>query len=121
MFSIDATYDLGTKWQIGGKLGYRLSQSAPDATTALAQNDAGLVVLNARYHLNRKWDALLEARHLFATQAGLSNTGAVATLYRQFGQHMMLGVGYDFGAVSDDLTDLTDTRQGVFVNLIAKF
>ncbi len=121
VFSIDATYDLGPKWQIGGKLGYRVSQSAPDATTPLAQNDAGLVVLNARYHLNRKWDALLEGRYLMAEQAGLSNAGAVATLYRQFGQHMMLGVGYDFGAVSDDLTDLTETRQGVFVNLIAKF
>ena len=119
--SIDATYDLGTAWQIGGKLGYRLSQSAPDATTALAQNNAGLLVLNARFHLNRKWDALLEGRYLMAEQAGLSNAGAVATLYRQFGPQMMLGVGYDFGSVSDDLTDLTDSRQGVFVNLIAKF
>lgn len=121
VFSIDAIYDIGQKWQIGGKLGYRLSQSAPDGVVALAKNDAALAVINARYHLNTKWDVLLEGRYLVARQAGVSEFGALATVYRQVGNNLMLGVGYDFGAVSDDLTDLTASRQGVFLNLIAKY
>jgi hypothetical protein len=121
VFSIDATYDLNHNWQLGGKLGLRLSESAPDGTTPLARNDAGLLVLNARYHLNYQWDALLEGRYLTARPAGLDDFGVVATLYRQMGQHTMLGVGYNFGKVSDDLTDLSTQKQNLFLNLVAKF
>ncbi len=121
VFSVDATYDLGREWQLGGKLGVRLSNSAPDGITPLARNDAGLVVLNARYHLNYQWDALIEGRYLAARQAGLAEFGVTTSLYRQVGQNTMLGVGYNFGSVSDDLTDLSNQSANVFVNLIAKF
>jgi hypothetical protein len=33
----------------------------------------------------------------------------------------MVGVGYNFGKFSDDLTDLTQDDQGLFLNLVAKF
>jgi hypothetical protein len=121
VFSIDATYDLSDRWEVGGKVGLRLSESAPDAATPLAQNDASLLVVNARYNLTYQWDVLLEARHLRATQAGLSDTGGLVTVSRQIGENFNLGLGYNFDAASDDLTDLTRERSGVFVNLVAKF
>ena len=121
VFSIDAIYDLNDRWELGGKLGFRLSDSAPDAVTPLARNDAGLVVVNARYSLTYQWDVLLEARYLGATQAGLSDSGALVTVSRQIGENFQLGLGYNFNAASDDLTDLTNNRSGVFVNLLAKF
>ena len=34
------------------------------------------------------------------------------------GQHLKLGVGYNFTDFSDDLTDLSYDHQGAFVNLI---
>lgn len=121
VFSIDATYDLNPQWTLGGKLGFRLSQSSPDATLPLADNDAGLAVLNIRYRLTREWDLLLEGRYLEARQSGISEAGVLATAYRQFGPNVMLGVGYNFGNVSDDLTDLTVDDQGVFLNLVTQF
>lgn len=121
VFSIDATYDLNQQWEIGGKLGFRLSESSPDGVIALARNDAFLGVVNARYHLTHEWDLLLEGRNLSARQAGLSEFGLLGTAYRHVGNNLMLGVGYNFGKFSDDLTDLSTNNQGVFLNLIAKF
>ena len=121
VFSIDATYDLNPQWTLGGKLGFRLSESAPDAATPLARNDAALAVLNARYHLTHEWDLLLEGRYFEARQSGITETGLLATAYRHFGPNVLLGLGYNFGNVSDDLTDLTIDDQGIFLNLITQF
>ena len=121
VFSIDATYDLNDRWELGGKLGFRLSDSAPNAVVPLARNDAGLVVVNARYNLTYQWDALLEARYLTATQAGLSDFGTLVTVSRQIGENFQLGLGYNFNAASDDLTDLSRNRSGLFLDLVAKF
>ena len=121
VFSLDATYDVSQKWTLGGKLGLRLGKSAPDSVLPLVQNDASLVVLNARYHLTNQWDVLLEGRVLEAPQAGISEIGALATVYRQVGQNVMVGLGYNFGSFSDDLNDLTQDDQGLFLNLVAKF
>lgn len=121
VFSIDATYDVNAQWTLGGKLGFRLSQSSPDATVPLADNDAGLAVLNVRYHLTHEWDLLLEGRYFQARQSGITETGVLATAYRHFGPNVMLGLGYNFGNVSDDLTDLTLDDQGVFLNLVTQF
>ena len=121
VFSLDAICDISQKWTLGGKLGFRPGKSAPDAALPLVQNDASLVVLNARYHLTNQWDLLLEGRALQATQAGFSEFGALATAYRQVGQNVTLGLGYNFGSFSDDLNDLSQDDQGVFLNLVVKF
>jgi hypothetical protein len=121
VFSIDATYDLNPKWTLGGKLGFRLGQTSPDDVTPLQRNDAALAVLNARYHLTFKWDILVEGRYLTARQAGFDEFGVLATAYRHFGDNLLVGVGYNFGSFSDDLTDLTTDDQGVFLNIVAQF
>ncbi len=121
VFSVDATYDLNQQWTLGGKVGVRLSESAPNPSTPLARNDAWLGVVNLRYHVTHNWDMLLEARHFEAEQAGLSETSVLGAAYRHIGNNMKLGIGYNFGSFSDDLTDLTHDDKGVFINLIAKF
>ena len=70
--------------------------------------------LNARYHLAHEWGLLLEGRYFAARRSGITETGVLATAYRQFGPNMMLGLGYNFGNVSEDLTDLAIDDQGVF-------
>lgn len=47
--------------------------------------------------------------------------GALAALYRNMGNNLRLGIGYNFGRFSDDLSDLTYDDQGVFLNMIAKY
>lgn len=121
VFSIDGSYDVNSQWTLGGKLGGRWSQSSPSDGVAFADNDAWLGVVNARYHATHKWDVLLEARYLNAEQAGISDASVLGAVYRHVGQNAKVGLGYNFGQFSDDLTDLTYDDQGLFLNLIAKF
>ncbi|WP_299191215.1 hypothetical protein [uncultured Litoreibacter sp.] len=121
VLSVDASYDLDRQWTVGGKVGLRFSESSPNATTAFQENDAWLVVANARYHVTHKWDVLVEGRVLKAEQAGTTEFGLLGAAYRHFGNNYKLGVGYNFGTFSDDLTDLTFDDKGLFINLIAKF
>ncbi len=119
--SIDGSYDLNPQWTLGAKLGGRWSQSSPSLGVAFADNDAWLGVVNARYHVTHKWDVLLEGRYLAAEQAGIDEASVLGAVYRHVGQNAKIGLGYNFGQFSDDLTDLTYDDQGLFLNLIAKF
>ena len=121
VLSFDATYDLNRHWTLGGKVGVRKTRSAPDGDTALQDNDAWLAVLNARYHLVHKWDLLAEVRHFEATDAEFSETSGLVAGYRHVGNNFKVGLGYNFGSFSDDLTDLVLDDQGIFLNVIAKF
>ena len=64
---------------------------------------------------------LVEGRQLRVVQARDVRTGALLAVYRHLGNNIKLGVGYNFTDFSDDLTDLSYTSQGWFVNLVAKF
>lgn len=121
VLSLDASYDLDRQWTIGGKVGARFSESSPNATAAFQANDAWLLVANTRYHVTHKWDVLVEGRILTAEQAGTTEFGLLGAAYRHIGNNYKIGVGYNFGKFSDDLTDLTFDDRGVFINLIAKF
>jgi len=118
--SIDANYDLNKNWTIGGKLGYRMGESGPDKAS-LVKNDAVLAIANARYHLVSEWDALIEVRHFEALDAGFSETAFLGAIYRHVGANTQIGVGYNFGSFSDDLSDLTQDDGGAFINIVASF
>lgn len=99
----------------------RKSRSSAATGLAFVENDAALLVANARYHVTHNWDALIEVRQLSAWDAGLSETGAVVSVYRHVGNNAKIGIGYNFSSFSDDLTDLTYDDEGMFINLVAKF
>ena len=67
------------------------------------------------------WDVLLEVRGLGLEQAATRDVGVLGAVYKNLGNNLKVGVGYNFGQFSDDLTDLTYDDRGAFVNLIAKF
>jgi hypothetical protein len=50
-----------------------------------------------------------------------TETGALFGIYRHIGNNAKVGIGYEWGRVSDDLTDLDYEGQGVFLNIIGKF
>ncbi|MBU2994026.1 hypothetical protein Q4555_15230 [Octadecabacter sp. 1_MG-2023] len=121
VFSVDASYDLNENWTLGGKFGYRISETSADESSPFVQNDAMLTAISLRYHLVHNWDMLLELRNFQTIQADTSETAALAAIYRHFGNNFKVGVGYNFGTFSDDLTDLTYDDEGVYLNLVAKF
>lgn len=121
VLSVDANYDLSPKLTIGGKYGYRQSRVADRGTDVFTASTAHLGILRMDWHVVHKWDVLVEGRVLYSEEIETTETGALAGVYRHVGNNAKIGVGYEWGRVSDDMTDLDYYGSGVFVNLVAKF
>lgn len=121
VLSADGIYELNERWEVGAKLGLRISESAPDGNTPLVENNAYLAVANARWHVVSSWDALFEVRSLHLESSGQTETGFLGAVYKHAGNNWKVGLGYNFTNFSDDLTDLTYDDKGVFLNVVAKF
>jgi hypothetical protein len=119
--NLAVSYDLNPQWTLGGKIGFRLSETAADDVSPFVANDAWLAVANARYHLVHDWDALIEVRALGTVQGETRDIGVLGAVYKQVGNNLQIGTGYNFGSFSDDLSDLTQDDRGAFINLVAKF
>ena len=116
--SFDVTYDLTPSMTVGGKYAYRQSQVSLDRNNPVFfANNANLYVLRGDYRFRENWEVLLESRLLDMPDMGESRAGALAALSRYLGDHLKIGIGYNFTDFSDDLTDLDFDHQGVFVNL----
>jgi hypothetical protein len=58
---------------------------------------------------------------LWSPSSKSKDLGALAAVYRHMGENFKVGVGYNFGQFSDDLSDLVADDHGVFVNAVGKF
>ncbi|WP_374434110.1 hypothetical protein [Tabrizicola sp.] len=121
IFSVDAIFDPDAAWEFGGKLAYRIGETAPRTTDVFTDNDAGLLALRATYAFESNWELSGETRLLWLPDAEQTKTGTLLTVYRSFGDHAKVGLGYNFGEFSDDLRDTTLDDRGLFLNLQAKF
>ncbi len=121
ILSLDAIYELGPTWEIGGKLAYRSSETAPRTGGAFTDNDAAFAALRATWHLVHEWDVSGEVRTLVLPSADQQEWGVVASAYKHVGNNVKVGVGFNFGQFSDDLTDTTLDDRGLFLNVVGKF
>lgn len=120
--SVDVMYDLTTQWTVGGKYAYRLGQVSIDRVNPeYFDSRAHLYVLRADWHFIHQWDALVEGRLLNLPDAHDRRGGVLLGLYRHLGNHMKVGVGYNFSDFSDDLTNLSYRHQGLFINIVGTF
>lgn len=122
ILSIDANFDL-TDWvTIGGKYGYRQGRvSVTRESDVFVSSDAHLGVIRADFHVNQKWDVLIEGRGLWVNLAQDMRLGALGAVYRHVGNNVKIGVGYSLSDFSDDLTDQSFSSHGPFINLLGKF
>ncbi|MGB3212033.1 MAG: OmpA family protein [Desulforhopalus sp.] len=119
--AVDVMYDLTPRWTLGGKYAYRQSQVALDREDPeFFDSRAHLYVARADWHFLHRWDALMEVRMLDLPDAQDNRKGALLALYRHLGNHIKVGVGYNFSDFSDDLTQMDYQHQGFFINLIGK-
>lgn len=121
ILSFAGNYDLNPQWTATAKLGYRLSEIAPRGSEAFTSDTATLTALRFDWHVNNRWDLMAEGRHLFTEESGTRETGALFGVYRHLNDHVSLGLGYEWGSVSDDLAIIDYEGQGVFVNLVGRF
>jgi hypothetical protein len=120
--SVDAIYDLTSRWSVGGKLARRMGQVSQDRVDPVFfDSTASLYIARVDWRVMHLWDLALEGRVLSVDQAQDSRRGALVALYREMTSHIKLGVGWNFTDFSDDLTNLSYTHRGAFVNLVAKF
>jgi flagellar motor protein MotB len=121
IFSVDAIYDLNINWSLGGKFAHKLGQVSVDVVNPqFFDSRADLYVARIDWHFVHKWDFMTEARMLSLPDAQDSLGGFLVGIYRELDNYFKLGVGYNFTSFSDDLTDLSYTHQGIFINLIGK-
>jgi hypothetical protein len=121
ILSLDMVYDLTRSWTLGGKYAYRLGQVALDRTNPeFFDSTAHLVVLRADWQFVRHWESMIEWRMLDEVEAQDRRSGFLTAVYRHLGNNVKAGVGYNFTDFSDDLTNLSYTSQGVFINVIGK-
>jgi flagellar motor protein MotB len=117
--AFDLTYDLTSRWSLGGKYAYRLGQVSLDRVEReFIDNTAHLGILRADWRFSEGWESLIELRVLDLPDVGQRRGGALGAIYRYLGRHLKVGAGYNFTDFSDDLTDLGYDHQGAFVNIV---
>jgi hypothetical protein len=116
--AVDVTYDLTPRISIGGKYAYRLGQMSLDRENPeFFENNANLYVFRGDYTFLENWEFMAEARMLDMPDLNESRSGFLMAVSRYLGDHLKIGLGYNFTDFSDDLTDLSYDNQGVFLNV----
>lgn len=121
ILSVAGNYDLSEQWTVSAKLGYRMSDVADRGTDDFSPNTATLAALRLDWHVVAEWDLMAEGRVLYTEETGTTETGALIGVYRHLGEHVSLGVGYEWGQVSDDLANIEYDGGDLFVNLVSRF
>ena len=115
--AFDVGYDITPKFSLGGKYAHRLSQVSLDRENPeFFDNNANLYVVRGDYRFRENWEFLAEGRLLDMPDLNEARSGALVTISRYLGDHLKIGVGYNFTDFSEDLTDLSYDHHGVFVN-----
>ncbi|MDH3352316.1 MAG: flagellar motor protein MotB, partial [Gammaproteobacteria bacterium] len=116
--AVDVSYDITPHLSIGGKYAYRLGQVSLDRESQdFFDNNANLYVIRGDYRFRENWEVLVEGRLLSMPDLNESRSGALAAVSRYLGDHLKIGIGYNFTDFSDDLTDLSYDHHGYFLNL----
>ena len=117
--SLDAGYELTPGWSVGGKYAYRLGSVSLDRENPeFFDNRAQLVILRTDLRFFDEWEGLVEARRLHLQDLDESRSGMLLGVYRYFGEYVKAGVGYNFTDFSENLTDLSYSHRGVFLNVV---
>jgi flagellar motor protein MotB len=116
--AIDVDYDLTQTLTVGGKYAYRLGSLSLDRDNEqFFDNSAALYVARVDWQFFTNWEALVEGRLLDMPDLDESRSGALLTISRYVGDHVKVGLGYNFADFSADLTDLSYDHKGFFLNL----
>ena len=122
ILSADVNYDIDRQWTIGAKYGYRRAEvETTRGSDDFQTNTAHLGILRADYHVVSLWDISAEARVMHFEETGVTETGGLVGVWRHLGNNVKIGAGYQFNDISDDLRQIEGRKEGLFLNIIAKF
>ena len=116
--AIDLNYDLTQSLTLGGKYAYRLGELSLDRENEqFFDNSVALYVVRLDWQFLKNWETLVEGRLLDMPDLHETRSGALLTISRYVGDHLKVGLGYNFADFSDDLTDMSYDHKGFFLNL----
>jgi hypothetical protein len=122
VFSVDTIYDLVPKLSLGAKYAFRKFEvAARSQPREFSASSAHLAVIRADWHVIHAWGITAEFRTLCGVDTKATETDSLIAVYRHLGNNLKVGVGFQNGNVSDDVTDIDYVGQGIFINLVAKF
>ena len=121
ILSADLLYDYNQFLTFGVKYGYRNGKTAPGGTRTFSDSTAHLLVLGAEWHVTHKWDIQAEVRQIYTEETRIRERGALLAVYRHVSNNAKIGIGYEVGSVTDNLSKVDYDSSGVFINLVAKF
>ncbi|CAH0352370.1 OmpA family protein [Aquabacterium sp. CECT 9606] len=123
VLAVDATYDLTSRWTVGGKLAWRTGElrAARDDSAPWFSSTATLAVARVDWKVVRQWDWLLELRTLQARELDDRKSGFLTAIYYHVNENFKVGVGHNFTDFSDNVTDLSYRSRGWFLNMLGKF
>ena len=119
----EAAYKIDNKWTVGSKLGYRKNSYQYQTKTNSyvdVQDEVLFFGIRAEYQIVKEWDLLLEYRGLEDLSSSDSKQGVVVGIYRSFGNHFKVGVGYNFSQIDDDLRNDKLVTKGWYLNFTGK-
>ncbi|HSV27389.1 MAG TPA: hypothetical protein VLH60_05800, partial [Sedimentisphaerales bacterium] len=111
-------YDLTDRWQLVSKLAFKVGDeqvSGFDRT----RMERLLVAQRVNYRFHDQWRLGVEYRRLTVLQAEDVRQGALVEISRTIGDHLDLGIGYNFTDFNDDLTRLNYTSHGPYIRMTA--
>ena len=121
VLSIEGLYQLTDRLKVGGKYAWKKSAIRIErAEGPFIEATTTLSILRARYHLVGALDVLAEYRLLEVDELGDEKSGALLGIDFQLGNHVSLGLGYNFTDFNDRLTDLDYDSKGWFLNLTGR-
>jgi len=119
---LDTTFQL-THWlAVGLKYALRTGDLKPTLTVGdWFADHTQLWIWRGDVTFVRSWDGLVELRRLDVRETDDVTYGVLVGVYRHVGQHLKIGVGYNFTDYSDNLADAGYRSHGFFLNTIGKW
>ncbi len=120
--SLETSYQLNQRWEVGGKLAHKEGEVRSDRDTGTwSRNDATLAAARVRYHMTKNWDAMAQYHWMDSEESKDTQHGAMISVDRHIGKNMKIGLGYNFTDFDDDLSSNDGTAEGWFINLVGKY
>ncbi len=120
--SLETSYQLDQKWEIGGKLAHKEGEVRSDRDAGTwSRNDATLAAARVRYHMTKNWDAMAQYHWMNSDESKDMQHGAMISVDRHIGKNLKVGIGYNFTDFDDDLSSNDGTAEGWFINLVGKY
>ena len=120
--SLETSYQIDQKWEIGGKLAHKRGEVRSDRNSgSWSKNDATLAAARVRYHMSKNWDAMAQYHWLNSEESQDTQHGAMISVDRHLGKNLKVGLGYNFTNFDDDLSNTDGNAKGWFINLVGKF